>query len=415
MADTVYSMNQYIYGGKNDDCMKQINHKLLYLDWKIDSESSPYYRDILIAPLAGDPGTDGANISFENNESYYVSFGIPRNLNYNLNFSVKLLVNYDGYIYNASTTKYQFIKYLTTRRTSDNGTSNSLVCLYELKEEPNTVRSAARWGAATDVNTVMPHAPYTPDQFKANNMTSRYFYEVQNPVGPTNPQYIYYPYVLYHNRNNDRYWMFGGTDVKIATYQNEETTDPFGDDNILRGTNDIVLNWVWQQESVSNMAYYKMIITPQSSSSVSFNYILLQMERISEDADIITDALVGTGPYATIDVSHPGVGQPVYGRFVDLDQATGNIKSDTSLEKVADTFKLYKLTNLNAAKLGTNGAAITRFGIWSHPELLMAVNGEEIQIGSSGYYELNDFEVKKLCVVADGVKDMFTLDYQYLA
>lgn len=45
----------------------------------------------------------------------------------------------------------------------------------------------------------------------------------------------------------------------------------------------------------------------------------------------------------------------------------------------------------------------------------MAINGEEIQIGSSGYYELNDFEVKQLCVVADGVKDMFTLDYQYLA
>ena len=46
---------------------------------------------------------------------------------------------------------------------------------------------------------------------------------------------------------------------------------------------------------------------------------------------------------------------------------------------------------------------------------MMAINGEEIQIGSSGYYELNDFEVNDLRVVADGVKDTFTLDYQYIA
>ena len=45
---------------------------------------------------------------------------------------------------------------------------------------------------------------------------------------------------------------------------------------------------------------------------------------------------------------------------------------------------------------------------------MMAINGEEIKIGSSGYYELNDYNIDKLCVAADGVEDMFVLDYQYI-
>lgn len=143
MADTVYSMNQYIYGGTSGTCMKQVNHKLLYLDWQIDVDSSPYYRDILLQLRTDD---DSAGKSFDNSKSYYLSFGIPRNLNYDLNFSVKLLQDYDGYIYRSTSTKYQFIKYISTRRTSDNGTSNSLVCLYELSEqdEVGAVRSAIR-------------------------------------------------------------------------------------------------------------------------------------------------------------------------------------------------------------------------------------------------------------------------------
>lgn len=46
---------------------------------------------------------------------------------------------------------------------------------------------------------------------------------------------------------------------------------------------------------------------------------------------------------------------------------------------------------------------------------MMAINGEEIQIGSSGYYELNDFPIESFAVVADGRKDTFTVDFQYKA
>lgn len=113
------------------------------------------------------------------------------------------------------------------------------------------------------------------------------------------------------------------------------------------------------------MAYYKMVITPQNNSTISLNYVLLQMERISEDADIVTDQIVNTSSYSPDDGRHhPGEGQPVYGRYVDLDQKTGRVNESTGEEEiVADTFKIYELTNLNGTALTTGGIAINRFGI----------------------------------------------------
>jgi hypothetical protein len=47
--------------------------------------------------------------------------------------------------------------------------------------------------------------------------------------------------------------------------------------------------------------------------------------------------------------------------------------------------------------------------------LLLAVNGEEIKIGQSNFYELDDFTITSLGVVAKDGSDRFTIDYQYRA
>lgn len=44
---------------------------------------------------------------------------------------------------------------------------------------------------------------------------------------------------------------------------------------------------------------------------------------------------------------------------------------------------------------------------------MLAINGEEIKIGQTNFYELNDFTIKSLGVVAKDVNDRFTIDYQY--
>ena len=43
----------------------------------------------------------------------------------------------------------------------------------------------------------------------------------------------------------------------------------------------------------------------------------------------------------------------------------------------------------------------------------MAINGEEIRIGQSGYYELNDFDITHFSMLITGNEDKFSIDYQY--
>jgi len=44
---------------------------------------------------------------------------------------------------------------------------------------------------------------------------------------------------------------------------------------------------------------------------------------------------------------------------------------------------------------------------------MLAINGEHIQIGQSGFYELDDYHIDSLGVVAKDNNDKFVIDYQY--
>ena len=75
-------------------------------------------------------------------------------------------------------------------------------------------------------------------------------------------------------------------------------------------------------------------------------------------------------------------------------------------------YKLYKLSNL-VDEINADGV-LTRIGVWGHSGLMMAVNGEEIRIGPSGFYELdNIIQISSLGIVARDYNDNFTIDYTY--
>lgn len=57
---------------------------------------------------------------------------------------------------------------------------------------------------------------------------------------------------------------------------------------------------------------------------------------------------------------------------------------------------------------------LTRLGIQGTPGLIMCVNGEQIQIGKSGMFEINtDYIVSSFGVVIEDNNKSFILDYQY--
>lgn len=157
--------------------------------------------------------------------------------------------------------------------------------------------------------------------------------------------------------------------------------------------NDVILEHTWLTQSdveVSTVSF-DVIFTPRSNS-VSYNGILIQMVRMTNiDYDIM--------------FQHES--EDYYGRKINEDGFSAQV---------------YKLKNLIRQESGSDGLPnpLTSIGVYSHPNLLMAINGEEIRVGPAGYYELNDFDINSLAIAAktsnennEEIEDNFTLDYQY--
>ena len=120
-----------------------------------------------------------------------------------------------------------------------------------------------------------------------------------------------------------------------------------------------------------------MIFRPIEEGFVS---IVLSMTRQSEDYNIQHTTQNGTE----------------YGRILDIDKTV---------------CELYKVNNL-VNSMNSN-ANLDRIVVWGHSGLMMAINGEEIKIGPSGFYELSEVPVSSLGVVARDFNDSFTVDYEF--
>ena len=83
---------------------------------------------------------------------------------------------------------------------------------------------------------------------------------------------------------------------------------------------------------------------------------------------------------------------------------------NVDISKVTNT-KLYNLKNLVSSV--HNGGSLTRIGVWGHPGLTLAIDGEEIHVGASGYYEEDVLPISSLGIVANDYLDNWTLDYSY--
>ena len=143
--------------------------------------------------------------------------------------------------------------------------------------------------------------------------------------------------------------------------------------------NDLMVAASWVRQTGENYGYAEIVFRPVEDN---FSQIILEMVRTAEDYNIQSEDSSGT---------------TLYGRYVPLENFD---------------YKLYALTNL-VNEINPNGS-LSRIGVWGHSGLLMAINGEEIRVGASNYYELdNILPVTSLGIVADGYDDQFSIDYQY--
>ena len=87
-----------------------------------------------------------------------------------------------------------------------------------------------------------------------------------------------------------------------------------------------------------------------------------------------------------------------------------------NLEKVQGQYtKLNNILSENGNILYPN---VKNIAVWGRPEQLMAINGEEIKIGPSGYYELKlnneSFNIDSLCIANTEDTDKYIVDMQYI-
>lgn len=144
---------------------------------------------------------------------------------------------------------------------------------------------------------------------------------------------------------------------------------------LIGSKNTIILNHSWTSTKVTDTVTYDIVFSPRTIDQ-TFQSIWIELYRENYDQDIFD----GT----------------IYGRKIDKDSGYFDAQ-------------IYSLTDLIPEGIDS----LSHIGVYGHPNLIMSINGEEIRIGQSGYYELNDFEINSLAIAANDEIDRFTIDYQY--
>lgn len=171
--------------------------------------------------------------------------------------------------------------------------------------------------------------------------------------------------MLYYNKANSKFYL----GLSGGRYQSNYAK-----------YNNIAMLAAWKEKTGENYGVFELVFRPVEDS---FNQILIEMIRTAEDYNI-----------QRIDET----GKIEFGRKVDIN-------------KIKDKYQLYLLENLVGRM--NEGGNLSRIGVWGHPGLMMSINGEEIKVGPSGYYELDALPISSLGIVARNYMDNFTIDYEY--
>ena len=298
------------------------------------SENVEYYQDVYLS---------NGDFTFIAGTPYLLHLDIPKDLSYDCIYQIKLITSPTSAI-DATNLIYQMIKYITVPKAVGVGNTSRII-LYPV------------------TNTGAPGI--NPDGS----------YDLKIAIAKLLSESVVTGDIIY-DESTGKYYIYDGS---ISS----DNTPIIGSSTEILNKNDTIMEHTWSTLDIKTDAVgFDIIFTPRSNS-ITYNGILIQMQRSALDYDIYTETVDGG----------------IFGRKID-------INSDSNWNAT-----VYELTNL----VGNDNipTPLINIGVYSHPNLLMAINGQEIRVGQSGYYELNDFEITSLGIAANNINDKFTLDYQY--
>lgn len=283
--------------------------------------------------------------NFVQNQCYWIKIGMPQDINYDLNYGVRLMNFTDttGDLKNIQ--DYQFVKYISIPKYRVSTSDNSIVWHYQ--DINSKAINAAVAIKVTDISTI--ETLYTTASQRANKM----FY-----TEDANTQQITSIYQYDHEGN------------KINVDLKNQIT--------FKALN-LINNFANDQNVEDRMAWREFLICPDAT----YNTIYLYLRPIADDSNMIWNKHVNNQNIEMI------------GRHVNL----------TDITVWCAELSTNLVSNIN----GT----VNNIGIWGRSEQLIAVNGQELSIGPSGYYELKGFTINSLYIVNIAADDKYTLDIQY--
>lgn len=168
-------------------------------------------------------------------------------------------------------------------------------------------------------------------------------------------------YFLKINNNNN---------IKIENYQSARITE----------------SWKLKDTDNNGIITYKIIFSPKFQIGAGgYPYLYLEIDRNND---------------WNTNIQYIENGTAYRGLFIDTNKAELNI---------------YKINNLLGKDKIISQSSLNHIGIWGHPEMYLAINGEQIQIGKNGFYELDDFNITNLGVVVTNPNiDRFSIDYEFV-
>jgi hypothetical protein len=168
----------------------------------------------------------------------------------------------------------------------------------------------------------------------------------------------------------------------------------------------------------STVYYLRFTVSCLTSGVQNFSLIL------QNDSDTDNTETIGsyTAPIGTGTVTFEIIFQPnnsYNSMLFELQRSDLDFKSTNGRAMTITINKFVKLTNIVKDAIGVD--SLKKIGIQGPPGLLFTINGEEIQIGRSGIYELYNnniainylgFVLKNSLVTQNGT-DYFIVDYKY--
>ena len=363
MARTVsYGMGQYRFT-KNYDYITPLplsDESQKY--WKIGTATTGYYRDILVDL----PTTNGTPV-VQYGQTYFLKLAVPQNRQYTITLNLKLCpADTSG---NPILERFQQIGRLEIPPIPNSDNIYSEVVLYQ---DPTSVdpEDPSDFGTPKVGLIDADHDETRTAQELPHNINELYK-TLDNDSGEI--KYIYY-YEKQNSQDSEEDEEFSIESIPVINFNSTK---------LLR-------SWEIMDED-DNIVTYKLVFSPKYNLAEGYRYLLIETDR----NNIWTNEL----------------------QYIDNE---GNTYNGTYLNLSSVRVELYGVNDLlvgasdgsSQIKSGTN--VLNHIAIWGHPEQILAINGEEIKIGQSNFYEIKDYNITSLgVVVEDPNVDRFTIDYEY--